>query len=370
MISLPAIKNRSVKPKQSTQQLQRINLPIVDVNMNKELNIQNKTKTEVEEIRNKSKFRDALARVIIKKEKIGSVQTDTGFDYKTIKRSVALNTVESLTGELDDMVLPAYGRKVKYTEQLVNELKTKLIKRDSEGNSVANIPIQRGDLRTSVPGAISKRSNCNSFASVVSETLKEEILKSKPTATVNELDAKVSVGALSNLRHRLNTEGITVKHGQNQRRHEALVDPYNFISLAAMLLIIYSHLSQIAVSEFANMTEQELQNDTRYQQNVDPRLIFNIDKSSSFLMDDEPTELILAEGSSGTLQQQHLNPTYVPGDNNTGQRRAVGYTAVTSAAGELLMHITHLRDHAYSGTTEKNRPCVLYKVSILTLYYI
>ena len=107
-------------------------------------------------------------------------------------------------------------------------------------------------------------------------------------------------------------------------------------------------ISQIAVSEFANMTEQELQND-----HVDPRLIFNIHKSSIFLMDNKPTAFNIAVVS-------------ILANKNTGQRRAIGYMDITSAAGGLLMHIIHLRDHAYNRKTEKSRPCALYKVSIST----
>ena len=70
---------------------------------------------------------------------------------------------------------------------------------------------------------------------------------------------------------------------------------------------------------------------------------------------------MVSNSSKTMLREKARDPTAV--EDGT-QKRGICYTAVTSNAGELLMCITHITDHAFNGTDTKNRkPAELYPVS-------
>jgi hypothetical protein len=105
----------------------------------------------------------------------------------------------------------------------------------------------------------------------------------------------------------------------------------------------------------------ELQQDPRWLAKVDRRLVFNIDKSTTFLGDDEDQLGFVAADSKAKFRERSRNPTYTKtGEEDTS--RGMGYTALTSAAGDLVFFITHMCDHAYNGTPEKKRYAKFHKV--------
>jgi hypothetical protein len=153
-----------------------------------------------------------------------------------------------------------------------------------------------------------------------------------------------------------------MKKGQNERRREATCDIYNFVSLAACQLMVYSYISAISIREMEALSMDELQRDPRWLAKVDRRLVFNIDRSTTFLGDDEDQLGFVAADSKAKLRERSRNATFT----KTGKEdttRGMGYTALTSADGSLVAFISHVRDHAYNGTPEKKRHAEIHQVS-------
>ncbi|KAJ1435126.1 hypothetical protein B484DRAFT_393695 [Ochromonadaceae sp. CCMP2298] len=127
------------------------------------------------------------------------------------------------------------------------------------------------------------------------------------------------------------------------------------------MLIQQSIMTGISITEMEDMSMDQLQRDPRFTSTIDRRLIFNIDKSSTYVGEKTKQMGLAGAGSAAHVQQHSRDITYAKcGEEDS--RRAIAYTSLMSAAGDLDFIRIHLTDHSYNGTAAIPRPAELHKL--------
>lgn len=218
----------------------------------------------------------ALQQILVEGKSTYAVELDTGFGRKTLARWASLNSIESVTGNISQMVLNQRGRKAVVVDKIVEKVKSDTTLNDMLGKSAKNIMPVRASAKVTLPN-YDPNEDTNTITSRVNSIVTDYVKETKPDA------APVSLSETTIRRILKKADTYTVKKGrsQNERRAEALGDPYNYISLAAMTIILYSQMSDIPITDMKQMSGAELLDDPRAVKNIDTRLMFNLDKSSS-----------------------------------------------------------------------------------------
>lgn len=312
----------------------------------------------------------ALRMVIIGKKSIYVVSQELGVNKDKLKRYLRVNDEASISNGLSDMRTLSRGRPERVPQPVLQKMRTRMFSDDMRGDSAVNVPAVRSSAKLHLPKAPEGRV-ANSFSSRLQEAVHEHALETSENGVPKMKQLKeLSPSTVRKASKQLEVQPVVFFSGQNERRARALNDAYNFISLAAMALIQFSNMSTISITEIKAMSEAEICADPRFERNIDRRLIINIDKSSSKLGGErEKVKGMVAKGSAAKLNGKSLDPTYTKTGAEDGQMRSVGYTAVTDSYGGLVMFISHITDHSYSGTASDPKPMRLLKVSSFTYIF-
>lgn len=312
-------------------------------------------------------MRKAVKMVLVDGATANKASNDTGIEYWRVRRLLDLNDVSTISGDLSLLKVPKKGRRERVPAAVRQAVKEELKRRDMEGNSVKHVPPARSDAKLTVPGFDANKVP-NSVAAVITAKLKEHIISTNPLAPLNDFKP-VGHTTLGKICKEVAPDKVSVKNWQNARRKFALCDAYNFASLAVMEIITHSQLSGLSVHELQEHADA-LHLYKPYTSAVKGKQVYNVDKSSTFLGDDKRRDIALAEGSQKKLKELHRDPTYTRSEEEGLQRRAVGYTALTNAAGQLSLFITHIHDHSFNGTASSIAPARMFTVRLCAFFFI
>ncbi|KAJ1402700.1 hypothetical protein B484DRAFT_437556, partial [Ochromonadaceae sp. CCMP2298] len=304
-------------------------------------------------------------RVLLDGEVIAVAARDERYEYKLFQRACHRNDATTVL-RLDTFVTAQMGRPPALSPAVMDRQGKIVDEKVRRGQNVIHTPqVRRGAIQISgydsaqVPG---------SFEALLTEIAHEAIREVNPDAPISAFKS-YSAHTIAKAADQLNLGKVTMKQGQNVRRNEANSDVYNFISLAAMMLVLFNQITGIPVSELRTMTEFEVALDERFLDSFDPRLLFNIDKSSTFLGDFEEETGIISSDMQEELSEHSRSAKHTkPGTED--QRRSIGYTAVTSSSGDVDLFITHLTDHTLSGTEAIPRPAQLHQLVGYPRYWV
>jgi hypothetical protein len=247
------------------------------------------------------------------------VAKSTHIHLRTLQRLVQCNNKEVLEEQgYAGFRTPLMGRPAVADEKFIAKLKTSSELQDALGTSARVAYPPRKDAKILVPGN-DPATDPTTVTGKITMMLKDHWRETRPNATLRSL----SETSLRNIQKQAAI--VTVKQAKPQcpRRAEALADPYNFVSLAAMLIVLYSIITRITVAELRDMTSDMLREDSRVLATIDPRLIYNLDKSSTFLYDDGTTKIAVSKSSIAALAEKSRDPTSTA---TKPQRRSVSYS--------------------------------------------
>jgi hypothetical protein len=305
----------------------------------------------------------ACSLVLVHETTIYYAQQQSGFNYNTIQRWVEANDKESVQSAETFRVVEV-GRSKVFSPVLIAAMKLKISNVDLAGRSKLQIPIPKKEARTQIAGFTASGVE-GSFAHFAKSKKNQHLKEMNPNAP-NSAYKEPSPQVLRKLQVEVAPREKSTNEGQTRRRAEALSDAYNFVSLAAMLLIEQSIMSGISITEMQGMSFDQLQRDPRFLENVKRRLIFNLDKSSTFVGEATQQKLVCAADSAAAVQAHSRDITYTKSGEEDA-RRAISYTSLISAAGDTDFHVTHITDHTFSGTEKEPRPARLEKVCIIRI---
>jgi hypothetical protein len=319
---------------------------------------------EKEKEEEKIKLYMAVRDVLLNNMSVGTAQTlHQMSSWHTLDRAVKLNTMESVQS-IDSFRQKKMGRTKKGNAEFISKMKAEESGLAMQQNSGIKISFKE-DSKRSIPTSGYKQEDVkNAMGSRMKRMYEQTVTEQNPDASMSSFSMSAST-----VRRRiddLKLNQIAVKDPQNERRRFANADMYNFASLAVMSIVLACFLSQISVDEMSRMTPSQFAQDPRVKKHLDPRLEFNIDKSSTYLGADESEVIYASPDVKATLQSKHRDPNATKSGLMSEQRRSVGYTVGTSAAGALEMDVSHIHDHAYD-----NKPAKLYRLkSLLPMYVI
>ena len=153
------------------------------------------------------------------------------------------------------MILNQPGRKGIVVEKVVEKVKSDTAIMDLLGKSAKKVLPVRASSKITMPN-YDPNEDKNTITSRVNNIVTEYVHETNPDA------APVSMSE-STIRKILKVADTHTHKGRtkNERRAQALGDPYNFVSLAAMTTILYSQMSDIPITEIKRMSASELLDD-------------------------------------------------------------------------------------------------------------
>jgi hypothetical protein len=298
-------------------------------------------------------LRQACFDILVTGETFYAVAKRTKFDHKLLRRSCETNDATSVLAR-ETFVRAKIGRPFAVADEVMVRLTTHIAGLDHEGSTAmhkAQVKAESSNIGDYDPNTV-----IGSFPHLVHTFLHEYVNAQYPDgqAPLAQL-VRLSDKILDKVRQLVAPEIIKMKQrGQNQRRSEALCDAYNFTSLGAMIIVAQSQMANIPILEMEAMSVDELQSDARWKAGVDRRLIFNVDKSSTFLGDDAAETIGFASAGSKKYMKERARDHSFTKTGDEDVRRSIGYTALTSASGDLDFFVTHVKDHTLSGKSKEN----------------
>ncbi|KAJ1434661.1 hypothetical protein B484DRAFT_473356 [Ochromonadaceae sp. CCMP2298] len=274
--------------------------------------------------------------------------------HKKLARWAKVNDEESCTGPLENFRVPKRGHPSIISDAGVQQIKEVLLTRDLEGASKTYVPSVRKSAAVIIPG-YDPAAVGNSFANLVSEKAREEVLQRNPAASAHSLKPP-SGSTLARLAKATEVKKVKVKSHSNERRAGALVDGYNPVSLASVMLILFCSMTGISLPEVECAGPAAFERDPRFLGSISRSLIMNVDKSTSFLGLSQDETLMTGPGSVAALAELSRSVTSVGTEE---KRRCVSYTALVRAAGLLVALFSHIKDHIFSGTASHVKPATI-----------
>jgi hypothetical protein len=294
------------------------------------------------------------ARVIIDKETPWTVAQKHGICNKKLTRWVNVNNTESCMGSLENFCAPPRGHPSLISDAGVQEIKEVLLTRDLEGTSITYVPSVRKSAAVVMPGYDPSDIE-NSFAHLVTSKVREETLQRNPNASAQSLKPP-SGSTFARLAKKTEVKKVKVKSHSKERRAAALVDGYNPVSLASVMLILFCSMTGISLPEVESAEPAAFETEPRFLGSISRSLIMNVDKSTSFLGLSQDETLMIGPGSVAALAELSRSVTSVGTEE---KRRCVSYTVLVNAAGLLVAFFSHIKDHNFSGTGAKMRPATI-----------
>ncbi len=288
-------------------------------------------------VANKNPTREQLADAVStvnKGESILSVAENTGIGYEKIN-----NAVKRSSENMD--IVAKRGRHHIWTEEMTELLIQRIRDRDMSNNSLIQTPHHHheetiGDFENSKP-----EETPGTFPYLAYQVYLE--VKEKNCGHPLEPDEKKMFGEAV-LREVEKTVGNIIKASsptsvQNQRRLEALEDPYNFVSLATQASVVFA-------------------------EGYESSLVFNMDTTSHLLNDYVIQRILVGKDCLKELNKRHRNPTYT---EDAEKKRGVSHTTVTSADGNCVFDLITLKDEKFNSRDPELMNIVGKKYNVNTL---
>ena len=104
-------------------------------------------KDEKERVERLEQMQSALQKILVQRQTSYAVELATGFGRGTLTRWASINTVDTVTKDISDMVIPQSGRVGVVVDEIVEKVKSDIALNDMLGKSAKKVMPMRPDFQ-------------------------------------------------------------------------------------------------------------------------------------------------------------------------------------------------------------------------------